>query len=198
MKKIISLVFALALLASAQAQAAADRYVYDPAHTQVMFSVSHLGFSFSHGKFLKFTGGFTFDQEKPETSMADIVIQTDSINMDSEAWDTHLKNADFFNVEKFPTMMFKSTKVEKTGEKTAAMTGDLTLLGVTKPVTLNVTFNGAGPHPMSKKQAAGFSAKGTLKRSEFGMTNGLPMVGDDVNLMIEVEGVREEPENLNK
>ncbi len=198
MKKLASVILAATILASAPAQAAVEKFVYDPAHTQVMFSVEHLGFSFSHGKFLKFSGGFEFDQEKPENSKVDATIETASINMDSTEWDNHLKNADFFNVEKFPNMTFKSTKIEKTGEKTGLMTGDLTLLGVTKPVTLNVTFNKAGVHPYSKSYVAGFTATGTLKRSEFGMNYGLPGVGDDVSLNIQVEGIRQDFEGAEK
>ncbi len=198
MKKLASAILAAALLSSVPAQAAVEKFVYDPSHTQVMFSVEHLGFSFSHGKFLKFSGGFEFDQEKPENSKVDATIETASINMDSDKWDEHLKNADFFNVEKFPTMTFKSTKIEKTGDKTGTMTGDLTLLGITKPVVLNVTFNKAATHPMSKSYVAGFSAEGTLKRSEFGMNYGLPGVGDDVKINIQVEGVRQDFEGAEK
>lgn len=192
MKKLLSLVFALFLFVATQASAAPERYVYDPAHTQIMFSVSHLGFSFSHGMFTKFSGGFTLDSEKPEESMADISIETGSVDLNSEAWETHMKSPDFFNVEKFPAMTFKSMKVERTGEKTAKMTGDLTLLGVTKPVTLDVTFNSTGVHPMNKNNIAGFSLKGALKRSDFGMAYGLPNIGDDVQLDIQVEGIRQD------
>lgn len=192
MKKILSLLLAVAFLSSSPAIAAADKFKFDTAHTQVMFSVSHMGFSFSHGRFLKFDGSFTFDEEKPETSTVEMTIDTTGIDMGLKAWDDHLKGADFFNVEKFPSMTFKTTKVEKTGEKTGKVTGDLTLLGVTKPVTLDVTYNGSGIHPYSKSYVAGFSGVGTLKRSDFGMTYGLPGVGDDVTLKIEVEGVRQD------
>lgn len=163
-----------------------------------MFSVGHLGFSFSHGKFLKFDGGFTFDVEKPENSAVDVTIDTASLNMDSVEWDSHLKNADFFNVEKFPNMTFKSTKIEKTGDNTGKITGDLTLLGVTKPVTLDVTYNKSGVHPYSKNFIAGFSATGTLLRSDFGMNYGLPGVADEVALNIQVEGIRQDFEGVEK
>jgi len=189
MKKLALAAF---LLLSAPALAAPAKYTYDPAHTQIMFSVSHLGFSFSHGMFTKFSGGFTFDPVAPEASAADMTIDVASIDMNSKEWENHLRSKDFFNVEKFPTMTFKTTRVEKTGEKTANVTGDFTLLGVTKPVTLSVTFNGAGQHPMNKNMVAGFSAAGKIKRSDFGMTYALPNVGDEVNLMIQVEGVRQD------
>lgn len=193
MRNIFASALAALLLVSAAAQAAPERYVFDPAHTQIFFSVEHLGFSHSTGRFAKFDGGFTFDQDNPEASSVEVTIDTASIDMGMPEWDAHLKNADFFNVEKFPAMTFKSTKVEKTGEKTGKITGDLTLLGVTKPVTLDVTFNKAGVHPYSKSMIAGFSATGTLKRSEFDMNYGLPGVGDEVALRIEVEGIRQDP-----
>lgn len=185
---------AFAPLMGAKSAAAADapKFTFDKAHTQIFFSVSHLGFSYSTGKFTDFDGSFTFDEEKPESSKVDVTIDTNSLTMDDEAWEKHLKNEDFFNVEKFPAMTFKSSQIEKTGDKTGRLTGDLTLLGVTKPVTLDVIFNKGGIHPYSKKYVAGFSATGKLNRSEFGMEYGLPGIGDEVNITIEVEGIREE------
>ncbi len=191
-KKIISPFFALALLVSTPAQAAPEKYTYDPAHTQIVFTVSHLGLSNSMGRFNKFSGDFTFDQAQPENSKANITIETNSLDMASADWDRHMKSPDFFNVEKFPTMTFTSGNITKTGDKTATMTGDLTMLGVTKPVTLNVTFNKADIHPMNKNHVAGFSLTGTLKRYDFGMSYALPGIGDEVNLMIQVEGIRQD------
>lgn len=200
MKKtaILSTFIATLALLAAPAAAAPEKFDFDTAHTQIMFAVDHLGFSKSHGKFNKFSGGFTFDQEKPESSSVEVTIDTDSLDMDHDAWNKHLKNADFFNVEKFPYMTFKSTKVEKTGDATGKITGDLVLLGVTNPVTLDVTFNKAGVHPYSKNYVAGFSATGLLKRSDFGMNYGLPGVGDDISLLIQVEGVRQDFEAVEK
>jgi len=199
MKKIIFPVLALALLTSTQALAAPEKYTYDPAHTQIFFSVNHLGFSNPMGRFDKFSGEFTFDQEKPEASSAEIDIDVaNGLNMNSPIWDEHMKAKDFFNAAQYPTMHFKSTKIEKTGDKTANMTGDLTLLGVTKPVTLAVTFNKAGTFPMNNNYVAGFSLTGSLKRSDFGMTNAIPMVSDEVGLHIQVEGIRRDDQNLNK
>ena len=122
------------------------------------------------------------------------IINTD---IESPEWklklENHLKNEDFFDVEEHPTMTFKSTGIEVTGEDTGKLTGDLTLLGVTKPVTLDVTFNKAGKRPMGDAYAAGFSAKGEVTRSDFGMDYGIPMIDDTVNLVIEVEIEREKP-----
>ena len=104
-------------------------------------------------------------------------------------WDEHLKSKDFFDVAQFPTMTFKSTKITKTGENTADVTGDLTIHGVTKPATLKVTHNKSGILPMNDKvYVAGFTATTTIKRSEFGMSFGIPMVGDDVTIILEVQG----------
>ena len=182
---------ALVLSLSAAAQAEPIKYIMDKPHTQIVFIANHLGFSHSYGKFTDYAGSFIMDEADPSKSSAEITIQTASIDLDDEKWNAHMKNADFLNVEKFPTMTFKSTKVDVTGDKTADITGDLTLLGVTKPVVLKVTQNGAGEHPMSKKKATGFSATTTIKRSDFGMTYGIPNVADDVEIRIEVEGAAE-------
>lgn len=179
--------------AAAPAWAAPEKFILDKPHTQIIFAVSHMGLSHSYGKFTDYEGFINLDREQPANSSAEITINTNSIDLDDEKWNEHMKNADFFNVEKFPTMTFKSTKVEITGENTANVTGDLTLLGVTKPVTLMVTHNKTGKHPMKSVMATGFSATGTLKRSDFGMGYGIPMVGDDVTLIIEAEAYGEDP-----
>lgn len=180
------------LLGSSQAFAAAERYVFEKPHTQIVFFVNHLGFSHSMGRFHDFDGHFMIDRENLANSSVDITIDTDSIDMGAEDWTAHLKNADFFNVEKYPEMTFKSTSVEVTGDNTANVTGDLTILDVTKPVVLAVTHNKSGAHPMNNKEMAGFSATANIKRSEFGMNYGLPNVADDVEIRIEVEGIRED------
>lgn len=184
-------VCALALFPGA-ASAQIEKYSFDKEHTQIFFTVSHLGFSHSTGSFQEFDGGFTFNKGQPQKSSANVVIKTDSIEMNDGAWNEHLKSKDFFNVAKFPTMTFKSKGIELTGEKTANITGDLTLLGVTKPITLATVFNKADKHPFGDKYMAGFSATAHVKRSAFGMTYGLPLVGDDVLIRIEVEGVRDD------
>jgi polyisoprenoid-binding protein YceI len=195
MKTIVALAFGLIAFSATAAQAAPEKYTFDPVHTQVMFSVDHIGFSHSHGKFLKFDGGFTFDADKVEASAVNVKIDTASLNMDDGTWEEHLKGENFFNVAKFPAMTFKSTKIEKSGEKEGKLTGELTVLGVTKPVTLDVKWNKSGVHPYSQQYIAGFSASGVIKRSDFGMTYGLPGIGDEVALNIQVEGVRETKTN---
>lgn len=193
MKKLLLTAAAAGMLVlPTQAQAQIEKYNFDKAHTQILFFVNHLGFSMSQGEFLDYDGHFIFDRGEPSKSSVQVQIMTESIDMDDEKWDEHLKSADFFNVEKFPTMTFDSKNIEVTGDNTANITGDLTMLGVTKPVTLAVTYNKSGVHPFSGKYVSGFSATGTVKRSDFGMTYGLPGVADEVQLRLEVEGIRNE------
>ncbi len=172
------------------AEKVAEKYEFDKVHTQILFFVDHLGFAKSQGEFHDYDGSFMFDREHPEKSSVNVTIKSSSIDMDDEAWDTHLKSDHFFNVEAFPDMTFNSTSIEVTGEKTADIIGDLTILGVTKPVVLKTVYNKSGENPYSKKFESGFSATASLKRSDFGMTYGLPGVGDDVEIRIEVEAVR--------
>lgn len=175
---------------SSSAFAQIEKYEFDKSHTQILFFVDHLGFSKSQGEFHGYDGFFMFDRGEPAKSKVEISIKTSSIDMDSEKWNDHMKSKDFFDVENYPAMTFKSTNIEVTGDNTANITGDLTLLGITKPVTLSVTHNKSGKHPFSGKFVAGLSASATIKRSEFGMTYGVPGVGDDVEIRIEVEGIR--------
>ncbi len=191
---VLGLCAALFLIAPAYANedTAIETYEFDRAHTQILFFVDHLGFSKSQGEFLDYDGSFTINRGNPAESGVNVAIKTASIDMDDEKWDEHLKGADFFNVEKFPTMTFKSTSIVTTGDNTADVIGDLTLLGVTKPVTLNMTHNKSDVHPFSGKFVAGFSGEAVIKRSDFNMNYGLPGVADDVHIRIEVEGLRQE------
>ncbi|NBX66650.1 MAG: polyisoprenoid-binding protein [Proteobacteria bacterium] len=184
-----SLVLASALLFASYAPAHAEamKYTFDPLHTQIHFTANHLGFSNSTGKFLKFDGSFMFDEARPADGFVAVTIDVNSLNMDDATWEEHLKAPDMFNAAQYSTMGYKSTRVEMTGEKTARLIGDLTLLGQTKPVTLDVTLNKCGEHPMNNKPTCGFSATGKLKRSDWGMTKGIPMVSDEIQLRIEVE-----------
>ena len=165
-------------------------YVLEPVHTQILFFCDHLGFSKSQGEFLKFSGRFTFDPDNPAASYAEVSIDTNSIDMDNGKWNDHMRNEDFFDVKKFPTIEFKSTKVEIESERQARVHGDLTIIGQTHPVVLAVTYNKSGVHPFSGKFISGFSATTTIKRSQYGMTYGLPALGDDVEIRLEIEGER--------
>ncbi len=185
MKTILTGVAAAALIATGAT--AAEKFELDRSHTQILFEVNHLGFSTNVGQFKDFDGVIYLDQEDPSASRVEATIQAASLDTAWEARDEHLRNDDFFDVENHPTITFTSTEVDVTGEKTAKVTGDLTLLGVTKPVTLDVTLNQMGPHPFNKKMTAGFSATAVIKRSEFGMTTYVPNLSDDVKLTIHTE-----------
>ena len=180
----------LLLILLVSPNALADDYKLEPVHTQILFFGDHLGFSKSQGEFLQFDGTFSFDPENPKASIVQVTIQTSSIDMDNQKWNDHMMNEDFFDVEKFPTMTFKSTHVENISENNMDIVGDLTILDVTHPVTLKVTHNKSGVHPFSGKFIAGFSATTTIKRSMFGMTYGLPALGDDIEVRLEVEGIK--------
>lgn len=168
----------------------ADQYTLEPIHTQILFFGDHLGFSKSQGEFLEFDGSFSFDPDNLNASTVQVTIQTASIDMDNQKWNDHMMNEDFFDVEKFPTMTFKSTEVKNISGNEMTLVGDLTMLNVTHSVTLKVTHNKSGVHPFSGKYIAGFSATTTIKRSLFGMTYGLPALGDDIEVRLEVEGIK--------
>jgi polyisoprenoid-binding protein YceI len=181
---------ATAVGAVAPAFAAPVSYKIDPAHTAVAFIVNHVAFSNVIGRFNTVGGDVTFDKDAVEKSVVNVTIDTASVDTNHAKRDEHLRSPDFFNAKEFPKMTFKSTKIEKTGDKTGKLHGDLTMLGVTKPVVLDITFNKDGVSPASKLETAGFSARGTVKRTDFGMKYGAPAIGDDIQLLIEVEAVK--------
>jgi polyisoprenoid-binding protein YceI len=192
---------AVALLALAlplAAAAAPETYVLDPYHTYPNFTIEHLGFSTMYGRFDKSSGKLTLDRAT-KTGSVELVVETASINAaDNEkgsrqrSRDDHLRSPDFFNVAEYPRMTYKSTGVKFNGDNPMTVEGNLTLLGVTKPLVLQVDRWKCGPHPFNKKEMCGGNASGTLKRSDFGMKFGLPTaVGDEVKLMIGFEAYRE-------
>lgn len=193
LRPVLSLFAAAAVIFASSAAIAQtggqEKYLFDKPHTQIMFSVDHLGFTKSHGRFLDYDGFFVLDRADITKSYVDATIKVASLDMGDEKWDEHLKSPDFFDAEKFPTMTFKSTSVVKTSDNTADVTGDLTILGVTKPVVLNVVHNKSGVFPMNDKMyVAGFTATTHFKRSDFGMTKYAPMLGDDVQIVLEIQG----------
>jgi len=190
MKKIL-LTTALACTVGLAAPANANTYNVDSSHTNILLRVSHLGFSDMVLEALKPEGTFVFNQESPEKSSVNVVLKTAHIDGDDEKFNGHLQSADFLNIAKFPVATFKSTNIELTGDKTGIVTGDFTLLGVTKPISLDVTFNQAGVNPFTQAETAGFTATGSLKRSDFGMGYGLPAIGDEVKLDINFEGIKQ-------
>lgn len=181
---------ATAVGAVSPAFAAPVSYKIDPAHTAVAFIVNHVGFSNVIGRFNTVGGDVSFDKDAVEKSTVTVTIDTASVDTNHAKRDEHLRSPDFFNAKEFPKLTFKSTKIEKTGDKTGKLHGDLTMLGVTKPVVLDVTFNKDGVSPASKLETAGFSARGMVKRTDFGMKYGAPAIGDDIQLLIEIEAVK--------
>jgi len=201
MNKAISLTIALASLAGpAMAQppranpdpaaAQAGAYVVEPTHTRVTFSVDHLGFTDYNGDFTGASGSLTLDPQNVEAAVVDVTVPTDTLSTTNAQLDTMLKGGQFLNVPAFPTMHFKSTHVEKTGAGTALVTGDLTIHGVTKPETFTVQFHGSGVDAFTKAYTVGFGLTGTIKRSDFGVGYGVPLIGDDVTLRIAAPFIR--------
>jgi polyisoprenoid-binding protein YceI len=169
------------------AAAAPEAYTFDPAHTEVRFCWNHLGFSRQCAHFVKYEGELLYNQADPEKSSVSVKFATDSIESLVPVFNEHLKSDKFFDTAKFPEITFKSTKFAKTGDKTGKVTGDLTIKGVSKPVTLDVTLNQAGVHPINKKQTLGIGAVAVLKRSDYGLSLYAPMVSDDVYIEIQTE-----------
>ena len=160
------------------------QYALDKNHAKIIFSISHFGFSTYYGLFNNFDAKLAFDPKAPTKSDVEVTVDLNGIDTTNPKLDAHLKTPDFFDVAKFPTATFKTTKVEVTGATTGKITGDLTLHGVTKPVVLETSFNGGGINPMSKAIVVGFNATATIKRSDWGITTYVPMVGDEVGLII--------------
>ena len=194
MSRTVKLALALALgFASLQSSLRADEYVVDPSHTSVIFGISHLGYSFTYGRFNKVSGDFTLDPAKPEAASFTLAIDAGSIDTNDAKRDDHLRGPDFLNTGEFPVISFKSNKVDvqKEGETTVyVVSGDLTMHGETKPVTLNLQKLGEGPGPMGQDFRTGFNCQTKLNRSEWGMTKMVPHIGDEVAVTISFEGVR--------
>ena len=179
-----------ALFALASAPALATTYTLDPNHTQVQFIWNHYGFSNLTAQFGKVEGTLDFDANDPAKSTVSATVTMASVDTNSKKLDEKIVTSDYFDVAKFPTATFRSTRVEKGAmPDKLKVTGDLTLHGVTKPITLDVSVIRVGDHPMRKAPAAGFDATATIRRSEFGITNYLPMAADEVKLHIVAEAV---------
>ena len=178
-------------LGAAQPALAAPAYVFDPAHSQLVFDWSHFGFSTTGGTFTKFDGSLQFDADAIEHSSVAVTIDIDSMRTGSARRDTDLKSAAFFDTNQYPTAEFKSTSIDDAGgAHHYKVHGKLTLHGVTKPVTLDVTINKIGVHPISGARTVGFDADTTVSRSAFGMGRYVPAIGDDVHIHISAEMAR--------
>lgn len=164
--------------------AKAGTYKVDPYHTQVVFSLSHLGFTNFTGALADTTGSLEFDPKNIAESKLTISIPTSSILTHVAKLNDELKSADWLDSTKYPDATFTATKVTASGNNVATIVGDLTLHGVTKPVTLKARFLGAGVNPIDKAYTVGFEATGTIKRSDFAVSKYVPLVGDEVHLTI--------------
>ena len=184
---------ALFALASTAAFAAPLTYKIDANHTDVVASWSHFGFSNPIAHFGKVDGSITYDAAKVEASRVEVTIPLSGLNSHVGDFDDHLRSADFFDAEKFPNISFKSTSVKAAGEGKLTVVGDLTIKDITKPVTLDVTINKIGMQPMAKREAAGFQATTTIKRSDFGVGLYAPNVSDNVTLTITTEAIVPKP-----
>ena len=185
--KVFLPVAALAAFASASSSFAAETYKIDKSHGDLLFSIEHAGFSQKHGSFRDFDGTLQYDAAAPEKSKVEVIAKTDSVDTSLAARDADLKGPGFFDSSKFPEMHFVSTRVIPGPDQELRIEGDLTLHGVTKSMTLNAKLNKAGPNPFDKTPMLGFSAEGSIKRSDFGMTNLIPVVGDLVKIVVDVE-----------
>ncbi|MHC4231205.1 MAG: YceI family protein [Planctomycetota bacterium] len=169
--------------------AAAEKYIVDVTHSAALFQVRHFGVSFVSGRFTDISGTIDVDRENLSNSSVEIVIRTASVNTDHEERDTHLRNADFFDVQKYPTMRFKSSKIKKITDTVGEVTGSFTLHGVTQTITMNVTFLGEFDVPWGQHRA-GFETSFTIQRSDYGMDKLLGPAGDTIQVTLFVEAMR--------
>jgi polyisoprenoid-binding protein YceI len=183
--KLLAAALALVLLPAV----AADSYRFDPHHTRPMFEVRHMGFSTQHGRFDRADGQIVLDPDV-HTGSVDFTVDATSIDMGTEEWNKHMRSEEFFNVAQFPTMRFRSDKLIFDGDRVVGAEGQFTMLGVTRPLRVSVANFRCGPNPMTKQQTCGGDVSAEFKRSDFGMTKFLPLVGDEVRILVPVEATR--------
>lgn len=179
---------AFATFFAGQALAAPQTYAVDSSHTFPRFSYNHMGMSKQILSFKKTTGTVVLDKDAKDAKV-DITIDMTSVNTGFDTFDDHIQGEDFLDTAKFPTATFKSTKVVFDGDTPASVEGDLTIKGITKPVTLTITSFFNGPHPMMKKDAIGANATAVISRTEFNAGKYAPGVGDEVTLDIALEAI---------
>jgi polyisoprenoid-binding protein YceI len=194
-RALLALAFLVTCPLAANAQV--ETYKIDPIHSFPHFGVDHFGVSTIWGRFEKMNGSFTIDRAAKKGAV-DLSIETVTVTTGdgdkgsrARSRDEHLRQADFFNTAEFPRMTYKSTNVKFSGDNPSDVEGQLTLLGVTKPVTLKIDRWVCKDHPMSKKPMCGGDASGSFKRTDFGMKFGVPAIGDEIRLKINFEGYKE-------
>ncbi|HJU71541.1 MAG TPA: YceI family protein [Paucimonas sp.] len=178
-----------ALLAASTASAFAQTYNIDPNHTYPSFEADHMGISVWRGKFTRTSGTVTLDRAA-KTGTMDITIDVNSLDFGHAKMNQHAKSKDMFDVEKFPTATYKGTSIKFDGDRPVAVEGDLTLHGVTRPVTLAINKFKCIPHPMLKREVCGADASAGFKRTDFGLNYGTPMFAPEVKLAIQVEALK--------
>ena len=184
--KSLALGLAVASIATISVAKPVD-YTIDPTHTATVFTWNHFGFSTPSANFSDIQGTISVDNAKPVNSAVNVTIPLSSLNTNVKALDDHLKNADFFDAEKYQNITFKSTKVQALGQNKYKITGDLTVKNVTKPVVLDAVLNKQGVHPMTKAESIGFNATTSFDRSAFGVGAYVPNVGDKITVNITTE-----------
>ena len=181
--------FAVLLAASAASAFAADSYTIEPNHTYPSFEADHMGISILRGKFTKTSGTIVLDRAA-KTGSVDITIDANSLDFGHEKLNTHAKSPDMFDVAKFPTATYKGKAIKFNGDTPVAVDGELTLHGVTKPLTLTINKFKCIIHPMLKKEVCGADASAEFKRTDFGIAYGTPFMSPDVKLAIQVEAIK--------
>ncbi len=188
--RLLQAALALALLAltAVPGYSRAETYVLDKSHAFVTFTADHLGFSAVHGQFRDFDADIQLDPSNVEAARVRFTIRTASVDTYNRARDDHLRSAAFFDVENFPEMNFTSTEIRPTGADTAEVTGDLTIIGVTRPITLEAKLNQIGPSPFFPDiTVVGFTVTGVIDRTEYGMNFGAPAIGVEIPIRIDLE-----------
>lgn len=189
MKKTLFSVLALVAGLSASAQ----KWTLDNTHAKLGFTITHLSISDVDGSFKKVNSTITSSKEDFSDAVIDLTADVNSIDTDNDQRDEHLKGADYFDAAKYPTLTFKGKSFKKVADKKYKLSGDLTLHGVTKPVDLDVTYNGTATHPYTKKTLAGFKITGAIKRKDFGISTGTPdaVLSDEVKILANAEYIKE-------
>lgn len=187
MKRAVSAIAVLAAVLLATS-ARADTYTVDGRHTFPLFAVDHYGFSTQHGRFNKLSGKLEIDPATREAAV-EVIIDTTSVDMGFEAWNRQMRGENYFNTEKFPTARFVARKFRLDQDR--SIDGELTLLGVTKSIVLTVDRIRCDRHPILPRQLCGANLQATIRRSDFGMTHGIPGVSDEVKITIPVETIKD-------
>jgi polyisoprenoid-binding protein YceI len=169
----------------------AGHYAVEPRHTRVLFSVLHFGYTHYYGDFTGASGTLDIDPKHVDAAQVNVSLPASSISTTNAQLDGELKGSSWFDAAKYPNITFVSRHVTQTGPKTAQVEGDLTLHGVTHPVTLDVSFNAAGLNPLDRQYTIGFDATGTIKRSDYGVKAFVPLISDDVAIIISAAFVRQ-------